>query len=226
MSNSEPLFRQLDSSSGVTIRAGVYLRVSTTEQNTDLQKQELLDQAKRRGWEPVIYEDLALSGASTDRPNLNRMLLDVEQKKLEVIMAWKLDRIGRSTQHLATIINQLLRFDVGLVVPSQGIDTSAGRVNPASKLQLNVLAAVAEFERDLIRERTRAGMQAAKKRGQRFGRETVVRTDQKEAARKILALQPEISVNRLRKTIGLSIGTAARLRRLLIAEKTALYGVS
>ena len=58
MSNSEPLFRQLDSSSGVTIRAGVYLRVSTTEQNTDLQKQELLDQAKRRGWGPVIYEDL------------------------------------------------------------------------------------------------------------------------------------------------------------------------
>ena len=77
-------------------------------------------------------------------------------------MAWKLDRIGRSTQHLAEIINRLLKADVGLVVPSQGIDTSAGSMNPASKLQLNVLAAVAEFERDLIRERTKAGMKAAK----------------------------------------------------------------
>lgn len=225
MNDSEYLFQKLGSTKGITVRAGIYVRVSTSEQNTDLQKQELMSQATLRGWEAVVYEDFALSGASTDRPSLNRMLNDVEGKKLDVVMAWKLDRIGRSTQHLATVINKLLKFDVGLVVPSQGIDTSQGQVNPASKLQLNVLAAVAEFERDLIRERTRAGMQAAKKRGQRFGRETVVRTDQKEAAREILASQPEISVNRLRKTVGLSIGTAARLRRLLIAERAALLEV-
>ena len=88
--------------------AGIYLRVSTSEQNTDLQKQELLTQATLRGWDAVLYEDHGMSGASTDRPSLDRLLSDAEHKKVGVVMAWKLDRIGRSTQHLAGIINRLL----------------------------------------------------------------------------------------------------------------------
>ena len=197
-------------------KVAIYLRVSTDDQNTDLQMSELLAQAKFRDWEPVIYEDQGISGANFDRPALNRLLADADAGRIKVIMAWKLDRIGRSTQHLAGIINRLLKADVGLVVPSQGIDTSAGSINPASKLQLNVLAAVAEFERDLIRERTKAGMKAAKARGVRFGRETVVTEAQRALAKEILQLNPDTSVTSLSKQLKLSLGTASRLKQLLI----------
>jgi DNA invertase Pin-like site-specific DNA recombinase len=176
---------------------------------------ELLAQAKFRGWEPIIYEDQGISGANFDRPALNRLLADADAGRVKVIMAWKLDRIGRSTQHLAGIINRLLKAEVGLVVPSQGIDTSAGSMNPASKLQLNVLAAVAEFERDLIRERTKAGMKAARDRGIKFGRGTVVTEEQRTLAKEILELNPDTSATSLSKQLGLSLGTANRLKRKL-----------
>jgi DNA invertase Pin-like site-specific DNA recombinase len=196
-------------------KVAIYLRVSTDDQNTDLQRSELLTQASLRGWTPVIYEDHGMSGADFDRPALNQLLADADAGRLKVIMAWKLDRIGRSTQHLAGIINRLLKADVGLVVPSQGIDTSAGSMNPASKLQLNVLAAVAEFERDLIRERTKAGLRAAKERGVRLGRETVVTEAQRAQAKEILELNPSTSVTSLSKQLRLSLGTASRLKKLL-----------
>jgi len=198
------------------LMVAVYLRVSTEDQNTDLQRSELLTQASLRGWTPVIYEDHGMSGADFDRPALNQLLADADAGRLKVIMAWKLDRIGRSTQHLAEIINRLLKAEVGLVVPSQGIDTSAGSMNPASKLQLNVLAAVAEFERDLIRERTKAGLRAAKARGVRLGRETVVTEAQRAIAQEILQHNPDTSVTSLSKRLGLSLGTASRLKGLLI----------
>jgi len=198
-------------------KVGVYLRVSTEDQNTDLQRSELLSQARLRDWEPIIYEDHGISGANFDRPALNRLLADADAGRVKVIMAWKLDRIGRSTQHLAGIINRLLNAEVGLVVPSQGIDTSAGSMNPASKLQLNVLAAVAEFERDLIRERTRAGLRAAKERGVRLGRRTVVTEAQRALALEILLGNPSCSVTRLSRQVGLSLGTASRLRSLITA---------
>jgi DNA invertase Pin-like site-specific DNA recombinase len=194
-------------------KVAVYLRVSTDDQNTDLQRVELLAQAKFRGWELIIYEDQGISGANFDRPALNRLLADADAGRVKVIMAWKLDRIGRSTQHLAGIINRLLKAEVGLVVPSQGIDTSAGSTNPASKLQLNVLAAVAEFERDLIRERTKAGMKAAKARGVKFGRETVVTEAQRSQAQEILQHNLGTSVTSLSKRLGLSLGTASRLKK-------------
>ena len=196
-------------------KVAIYLRVSTDDQNTDLQRSELLTQASLRGWTPVIYEDHGMSGADFDRPALNQLLADADAGRLKVIMAWKLDRIGRSTQHLAGIINRLLKADVGLVVPYQGIDTSAGSMNPASKLQLNVLAAVAEFERDLIRERTKAGLRAAKERGVRLGRETVVTEAQRAQAKEILELNPSTSVTSLSKQLRLSLGTASRLKKLL-----------
>jgi DNA invertase Pin-like site-specific DNA recombinase len=194
------------------IKIGIYMRVSTEEQNCDLQRMELLAQAKSRGWEAEIYEDQGISGANFDRPALNRLLADADNGRIKIIMAWKLDRIGRSTQHLAGIINRLLKADVGLVVPSQGIDTSAGSMNPASKLQLNVLAAVAEFERDLIRERTKSGMKAAKARGVCIGRQTVVTEVQRDLGKEILRMDPHISVTSLSRQLGLSLGTASRFK--------------
>jgi DNA invertase Pin-like site-specific DNA recombinase len=196
------------------MNAGIYIRVSTEDQNTDLQRNELTEIAHKRQWAHALYEDFAISGARRDRPALNRLLEDCKAGAIQVVLAYKLDRLGRSTQHLAGIINTLLEANVGLVVPSQGIDTSAGSINPASKLQLNVLAAVAEFERDLIRERTKAGMKAAKARGIHVGRKASYNETHKSAARKLLACGP-ITLNNLAPMVGLPVTTTWRMLKTL-----------
>ena len=92
----------------------------------------------------------------------------VRRGKVDIVVCFKLDRLGRSLSHLAALIGEFNAHNVALVVPAQGIDTSGA--NSAARLQLNILCAVAEFERDLIRERTLAGLVAARKRGARLGR--------------------------------------------------------
>jgi DNA invertase Pin-like site-specific DNA recombinase len=204
-----------------TRNVAVYVRVSTDDQSTAMQKSDLLSQATSRGWSPIVYEDQGVSGANFDRPALTRLLADVEAGKIKIIMTWKLDRIGRSTQHLAEIINKLLKANVGLVVPSQGIDTSAGSINSASKLQLNVLAAVAEFERDLIRERTKAGMKVARSKGIHCGRPTVVGEEQKQAAQDLLKKSPRLGTRELARILNVNPGTAYRLKLKLSSHITA-----
>ena len=107
-------------------KVAIYTRVSTDDQDTALQTTELLEYSKKRGWEPILFEDHGISGAKFDRPALNKMMDAVRSGSVDLVLTWKLDRMGRSTQHLAGIINELLDSDVGLVVPTQGIDTSAG----------------------------------------------------------------------------------------------------
>jgi len=199
------------------INAGIYVRVSTDDQDTELQERDLKVEAERRGWIPYVYKDQGISGAKLNRPLLTELLNHIREGRIQVVMAWKLDRIGRSTQHLAGIINILLDANVGLVVPTQGIDTSAGSINPASKLQLNVLAAVAEFERDLIRERTKAGMKVAKDKGIHCGRPTVVRGEKRELAKALLAHNPNIGIREFGRHLGLNPGTAWRLKKQLLA---------
>ena len=198
------------------INAGIYVRVSTDDQDTELQERDLKLEAERRGWAPYVYKDQGVSGAKFNRPLLTELLNHIREGRIQVVMAWKLDRIGRSTQHLAGIINILLEANVGLVVPTQGIDTSAGSINPASKLQLNVLAAVAEFERDLIRERTKAGMKVAKDKGIHCGRPTVVRGEKRELAKALLAHNPNIGIREFGRHLGLNPGTAWRLKKQLL----------
>jgi DNA invertase Pin-like site-specific DNA recombinase len=194
-------------------KVAIYTRVSTDDQDTTLQTTELLEYARKRGWEPVMYEDHGISGAKFDRPSLTRMMADVASGSVDLVLTWKLDRMGRSTQHLAGIINVLLEANVGLVVPTQGIDTSAGSINPASKLQLNVLAAVAEFERDLIRERTKAGMRAAKSKGILLGRRTIVTEQQLAHAKMLVAAGNDVTTRHIARAVGVSRGTAWRLKR-------------
>jgi DNA invertase Pin-like site-specific DNA recombinase len=194
-------------------KVAIYTRVSTDDQDTALQTTELLEYSKKRGWEPILFEDHGISGAKFDRPALNKMMDAVRSGSVDLVLTWKLDRMGRSTQHLAGIINELLDSDVGLVVPTQGIDTSAGSINPASKLQLNVLAAVAEFERDLIRERTKAGMKAAKSRGILIGRKTIVTEEQLAHAKLLVSTGNDVTIRHIATSVGVSRGTAWRLRR-------------
>ena len=146
----------------------IYVRVSTDKQDTDPQSYELKRYCDGREWEhPIIVTDI-ISGSAFDRNGLNEVMHMVRNGKADVVVVAKLDRLGRSLQHLAQIIHELTSHNVALVIPSQGIDTSHS--NPAAKLQLHVLCAVAEFEREVIRERVMAGLAVAKSNGVRFGR--------------------------------------------------------
>jgi putative DNA-invertase from lambdoid prophage Rac len=146
----------------------VYIRVSTKDQKLASQEVELDRCCKVRGWKNVERYTDRMSGAKTSRPELDRMLTDLRAGKVERVVVYKLDRLGRSLTHMAMIIEEMTRLKVPLICTSQGIDTSGD--SPVGKLQLGVLMAVAEFERDIIRERTVAGLEAARERGVTLGR--------------------------------------------------------
>lgn len=150
------------------MNTAIYVRVSTDEQTTASQEHELRAYCERRGWrESQIYYD-QISGAKFVRPGLDALLIAVRAGKIERVIVFKLDRLGRSLPHLALILDELGRHGVALIATSQGIDTSHS--NPVGRLQLNVLMAVAEFEREIIRERVNAGLAAARARGVKLGR--------------------------------------------------------
>ena len=163
----------------------IYLRVSTAEQETDSQEHQVLEYCRVRGWQtPLIFRDAA-SGAASTRPGLEDMLAQVRAGGVHQVVTYKLDRLGLSLTHLAIIVGELQMRNVALICTSQGIDTS--KQNPVGQLQLGVLMAVAEFERALIKERTLAGLEVARRRGKRLGRPPldpkVVRLIQDAAAR-------------------------------------------
>ncbi len=184
----------------------IYLRVSTPDQKVAMQRTELGRYCKQRGWKNLrFYEDTA-SGAKATRKELERLMLDARGGRIERILAYKLDRLGRSLPHLALIIGELHRLRVALVCPSQGIDTSDD--NPAGALQRNILMAVAEFERSLIQERTRDGLAAAKGRGITLGRPRL-NAGIAQAIRKLR--KAGLSFPAIARKLKVGVGTAHRL---------------
>jgi putative DNA-invertase from lambdoid prophage Rac len=155
------------------VRCCLYLRVSTQDQNCDLQRRELTEYVQRRGWEVVeVYTDLGVSGSKASRPELDRLMRDAALARFSVCCCWKLDRFGRSVRNCLDGIEALRSHGVRFLAVSQSIDTDES--NPTARLLLHILASVAEFERELIRERVRAGIKSAKHKGKQLGRKRVV----------------------------------------------------
>ena len=159
----------------------IYTRVSTDKQNHDSQVQDLREYCTRRGWTEVEEISDVISGAKSSRKGLDRLMQAARRGKVDLVVCFKLDRLGRSLSHLAQLIDEFNTHKVALIVPAQGIDTSEG--NPAGKLQLHILYAVAEFEREIIRERVNAGLAAAKKKGVRLGRPATLDAHREDIAR-------------------------------------------
>ena len=161
-----------------TKRAGLYLRVSTGMQDTSMQEEELKEMAERRGWETKVYRDHGESGAKERRPALDSLLADVRRGRLDVVMVFSLDRLARSLKHLLELAEEFRASGVDLYSAKQSIDTAS----PSGRLTYQVLGAVAEFEREMLRERVRAGLQQARRRGHRLGRPALRRFDRDEIA--------------------------------------------
>ncbi|MDC3378670.1 recombinase family protein [Planctomycetota bacterium] len=174
-------------------QVAIYARVSTQDQDPEAQLREVRSYVVRRGWETAVeYVDRAVSGVKERRPALDKLLQDARRGRIDVVVVWALDRFGRSLRHLVTTIDELGALGVGFVATTQGIDTTDA--SPTGRLTLQILGAVAEFERAMIRDRVRSGIAKAKASGKHCGRPR-------------LELDPE-HVSHLRKT-GMSLRAIA-----------------
>jgi DNA invertase Pin-like site-specific DNA recombinase len=171
------------------MKAAIYARVSTLDQEPENQLQELRRYVEARGWTAVEYVDRGVSGAKDRRPALDQLLADARRRRFDVVVCWRLDRLGRNLKHLITLLEDLQALGVAFVSLQEGIDATT----PAGKLQMHILGAIAEFERERIRERVLAGLQRARTQGTRLGR-------------------PQVSVplDRVERVSGLPIDEAAR----------------
>lgn len=185
-------------------RIAIYARVSTLNgQNPELQLAEIREYAARRGWTVVgEYVDLGVSGSKESRPELNRMMKDAHARQFDAVVCWKLDRLGRSLKHLVTTIEDLAAYGVSFVSLRDNLDLST----PSGRLMMHIIGAMAEFERELIRERVSAGIQSARRRGVRLGRPRAYVSPER-----VRAMRDEgIAWREIAKRLKIGTGTACR----------------
>jgi putative DNA-invertase from lambdoid prophage Rac len=151
-----------------SMKVAIYARVSTTDQHNEIQVKELTEYVQRRGWELAgIYQD-QMGGARAQRPGLDALMAGARLHQFDAVVVMKLDRFGRSLINCVAGIQELTAAGVRFLATSQGLDTDVS--SPTSRLLLHILAAVAEFERELIKERVSAGLKHAKANGAPIGR--------------------------------------------------------
>lgn len=149
------------------LRAAIYTRVSTNDQNPEMQRDELLEYIRRRGW--ILYKeycDKGISGIKENRPALDALLNDCRHGRIDLVCVWKFDRFCRSLRQLLTALELFRALKISFVSCTEAIDTSL----PHGEMLFQIIGAIAQWERSLIAERVRAGIEHARKQGKRLGR--------------------------------------------------------
>ena len=193
----------------MTRRAALYLRVSTDEQTTENQQRELTEAASRAGWEiTATYRDEGISGAKgrDKRPGLDAMLKDATRRKFDVVMAWSVDRLGRSLQDLVGMLTELHGSNIDLFLHQQAIDTTT----PAGRAMFQMMGVFAEFERAMIRDRVKAGMARAKAGGAKFGRPKI---DEQLRLQIRDSLSAGLGIGKVARTYGVGTLTVQRIKK-------------
>ena len=188
-------------------RVALYIRVSTSKQDTENQRRELEAVADRSGWKIVkVYEDAGISGAKgrDQRPALDAIMKAVNAKEFNMVATWSVDRLGRSLTDLLGIVQGLQEKGVDLFLHQQGIDTST----TAGKAMFQMLGVVAEFERGFIRERVTAGLARARQNGTKLGRRRV--KPSVEATIRELRAEGE-GILKIVRTLGVGISVVQRV---------------
>jgi DNA invertase Pin-like site-specific DNA recombinase len=186
------------------MRAAIYARVSTNNgQDPTMQTRELREYCQRRGWEiEGEYVDAGVSGAKERRPQLDTLLVACRKRRVDAVVVYRYDRFARSLRQLVNALEEFRSLGIEFISLHEGVDTST----PNGRLVFGIFASIAEFERELIRDRVKSGIAAAKSKGTRLGRPRV----SVDAAR-IAALRASgASWNTITRQLGLSAGTAKR----------------
>ena len=203
-------------------RAVLYLRVSTLDQTTANQERELREIAGRMGCEIVkVYKDHGVSGAKgrDKRPAFDAMCRDATKRQFDMVMAWSVDRLGRSLQDLIGFLSEIHALGVDLFLHQQGLDTTT----PAGKALFQMMGVFAEFERAMIAERVRAGLARAKSEGKRLGRPTIP-AKLEDSIRAALAEPGRPGVRVIAKQFGVDPGTVQRISRPFEGASVAAGG--
>jgi DNA invertase Pin-like site-specific DNA recombinase len=196
-----------------TRRVAVYVRTSTVHQTVENQLIELREYVAARALTAVEYSD-QISGTTDRRPGLDALLRDARRRKFKTVIVWSLDRAGRSLTHLVGLIDELQQLGVAFVSLKEGLDLTTA----AGKLQLHILAALASFERERLRERVMAGLQRARNEGKRLGRQPVAI----DGAH--LAAVDGLSVRDAAQVLGVSYSVVQRRRTVLRNPRISASG--
>jgi len=190
------------------MRVGIYARVSTTDkgQDPELQLAPLRDYARAREW--TIYQeyiDDGISGAKERRPAMDQLMGDAKRRLFDAVLVWRFDRFARSTRHLINALHEFRHLEIAFISHQENLDTSS----PLGEAMFTIIGAIAQLERDIIRERVRAGVNRARSRGKRLGRpQKVFHRDQ------VKKLRAEgLSFRQIGKRLGISPALAVRLSR-------------
>ena len=203
-------------------RAAIYVRVSTDEQSVENQEAELRTTAERMGHEIIaVYRDKGISGAKgrNGRPGFDAMHRDAARRRFDMVMAWSVDRLGRSLQDLVGFLSELHALKIELYLHQQGLDTTT----PAGKAMFQMMGVIAEFERTLIQERVRAGMARAKREGKHVGRPPIA-PELEQRIREALAVPGRPGVRVIARQFGVNPGTVQRIARPFEASVVAGLG--
>lgn len=184
------------------LKAALYVRVSTLDQKTGMQTAELRDYAGRMGWSVLEYVEKASSVKK--RPALDRLMEDARMKRFDLVMVWKMDRFARSLKQLMDNITALDSFGVRFIALTQGIDTD--KQNPGGRLLMQILGAIAEFERSIIVERVVSGVREAQRKGVHCGRPTRIMSLDKA----VEMSKSGLGVRAIAAALGVSYRTVAR----------------
>jgi DNA invertase Pin-like site-specific DNA recombinase len=149
-----------------TQRIAIYARVSTADQNAESQLRDLRQYVTARGMDATEYVDTGYSGAKQHRPALDRLMDDARKRRIDSVVVWRFDRFARSTKHLLLALEEFRALGVQFMSYQEAIDTTS----PLGQALFTIVSAVAQLERDLIRERVRAGLRNARAKGKKFGR--------------------------------------------------------
>jgi DNA invertase Pin-like site-specific DNA recombinase len=193
-------------------RAVLYLRVSTIDQTTANQERELRDVAERAGWDVVkVYKDHGVSGAKgrDKRPAFDALCKAATRREFDVVMAWSVDRLGRSLQHLISFLSEVHAVGVDLFLHQQGIDTTT----PAGKALFQMMGVFAEFERSMIQERVRAGLARVRSEGKQLGRPRIAPALEKRILDALKAPGRTEGVRKIAARFGVDPSTVQRISR-------------
>jgi DNA invertase Pin-like site-specific DNA recombinase len=193
-------------------RAVLYLRVSTLDQTTVNQERELRDVAGRVGCEIVhVYKDHGISGAKgrDKRPAFDRMCRDAAKRQFDMVMAWSVDRLGRSLQDLVGFLSELHALRIDLFLHQQGLDTTT----PGGKAMFQMMGVFAEFERSIIQERVRAGLARARSEGKKLGRPPIAPELEARIRKALNEPGRTDGVRKIAERFGVNPGTVQRISR-------------